>query len=432
MLMASTYLPLIFNNLPPIIGSHHIWTIIWGISLLIFNPKIFLNKTIVYLLAYGLILFLAIETIWSNIDDWNHKRLLFEFYEITIGLSVAIYFLQSKDFISLAKIAKWSLIFLCITAIMSIISSIIDPMYTRDLTGLAAITDESERATILGYKQYGGGTYSTAGAFMCLFPILIYYYKNIKTSLISKKQIITISVILFLALLGMQIFGNILIATLFSIIAIFGMKKIRQSILVIVLFFSFTFIIPKVMYVKGLQSVSDYFEKKLELNYKINDLAIFIESDANIRDNTTATGKRIERYPILFKTFVKRPLAGCYFFSDKSGNGYNGEGAHLYWMNKLTITGIVGFVLFVFISYRFIKNNLGFFDSTYKFYYILASLSILCYGLIKVVGGRETWYAFFIILPGLYYIPLLRKSTKMDIIKSNDIPISKENMSKVD
>lgn len=409
MLMASTYLPILFNNLPPIIRSHHLWTIIWGISLLIFNTKIFYNKAMLYVLAYGLFLYLATETIWSNIDDWNYKRLFFEYYEVAIGVSVITYFLQSKDYIHLAKITKWSIVFLFITAIMSIISSAIDPMYARNIVSISSIEVESEREAILSFKRYGGGTYSTAAAFMCLFPVFIYYYKNIKISLLSKKQIIILSGIIFLALFGMQIFGNILIAFAFGVIAVFGMKKMKQSILVISLFLSIMVIIPKEIYVKSLVSIGDYFDKDSDLNYKFRDLATFIDTGGDIKDNSSGAGGRVERYPILIETFVKSPVLGCYFLSDKSGNEYKGEGAHLYWMNKLTIVGIIGLMLFIFIPYNNIKNNLKYFDSTYKFYYILASLSILCYGIIKVIGGRETWYAFFIILPGLYYLPLLKK-----------------------
>lgn len=412
MLMASTFLPVVFNNLPRFIRSHHLWAIIWGISLIVFNPGIFLNKAMAYLLAYGLGLFLATETIWSNIDGWNRTRLFFEFYEIAIGLSVITYFLKNKDYISLAKVTKWSVIFIFITAIMTIVSSTYDPMYARNLTGISSVTLESERETILSYKRFGGGGYGTAAAFMSLFPIIIYYYKNIKISLISKKQIIVFSIVISLALLGMQIFGNIIIAIVFSIIALLGMKKIRLSFFVFALLISIIFIIPKDFYINNLLTIGNSFKNKSELNYKFRDLATFIDTGADINDNETSAAGRAERYPMLLKTFIISPFFGCYYFSDERGNGYDSAGAHLYWMNKLTITGIFGLIIFLFIPFKFIKNNLLYFHSNFKFYYILASLSILCYGLIKVIGGRETWYAFFIIIPGLYYLPLLGKKKK--------------------
>jgi hypothetical protein len=421
MLMASTFLHLIFNNLPPIIGSHHLWTIIWVLSLILFKPKIFSNKAVIYLLAYGFSLFLATKTIWSNMDFGNSRALFLEFYEIAIGILVITYFFQTKDYVNLAKITRWSIVFLCITAVMSIISSIIDPMYARNIIGISGIKNESEREAILSLTRYGGGNYSTAGAFMCLFPIFIYYYKNIKISTISKKQIIIISVIILLALVGMQIFGNILIAIVFGFVALLGMKKIRQSILIIGLFLSVIVIIPREVYSNTLRSVSNLFDKNSDLNYKFNDLAIFIETGADIYENNTSVAGRAIRYPMLMETFVKSPLLGCYFFSDGSGNGYKREGGHLYWMNKLTVTGILGLLFFLFIPYSFIRNNLKHFNPTYRYYYILATLSIISYGLIKGLGGRETWYAFFIILPGLYYLPLIKKKNKLHLPPKNYI-----------
>lgn len=425
LLMASTFLPIVFNNLPRFIGSHHLWTIIWVISLFIFNPKIFSSRTMIFVLAYGLFLFLATETIWNNIDDWNYKMLFNEFYQISIGISVFTYFSQSRDYLSLAKITRWSLIFLFITAIMSIISSIIDPLYARNLTGLAAVTNESEIEAILSVNRYGGGTYSTDTAFMCLFPVLIYYYKNIRVSIISKKQTIIISVIFFLALLGMQILGNILIAVVFFIIALLGIRKIKQSVLAIVLFLFIVMIIPKNVYVNALVSVGNYFEKGSELNFKFKDLALFIETGSDTNENTTGTSERVARYPMLMETFTKSPLLGCYFLSDETGNGYNLEGGHLYWMNKLTTTGIMGLIFFLSILFNFIKRNIRYFDSSFKFNYYLSSLAILSYGIIKVIAGREAWYTFFIILPGLYFLPLLKKSSIKTNVSGNEILISK-------
>jgi hypothetical protein len=407
MLMASAYLPLVFNNLPPYIRSHHLWTIIWISSILIFNPSVLLSKTIGYLLIYGLFLFVATKTIWSSMDDWNYQMLYMEFYEIGTGISVIAYFIKSKDYLGLARITKWTIFYLFITSIMTIISSAIDPMYARNMVGLGVDTLETERIAILSFRRFGGGSYSTAGAFMSLFPIILYYYKNIKMSLISKRNLIILSILIFLALLGMQIFANILIAIAVGCIGLFGIEKMKQSILVLGLFFLIYITIPKDIVINSLNSMGDYFYDGSELNYKIKDFALFIELGGEIDANTGAGG-RVERYPMLIETFIKSPILGCFFFSDEYGNGYKSEGGHLYWMNKLTITGIVGLFFFLLIIYNFFKKNIILFNSTYKLYYILASFSILSLGLMKAIAGRDTWYAFFILLPGLYYLPLLK------------------------
>jgi hypothetical protein len=218
--------------------------------------------------------------------------------------------------------------------------------------------------------------------------------------------------IIFLALLGMQFFANLLIAIAITIIGLMGRKKIYHSIFAVGFASTILVLIPASVYVNTLLSASEYFEKDSELNYKFRDLAVFIDMGAQIEDSGTSTGSRIERYPQLMNVFVQQPMLGCYFLTDQYHSGYDQEGAHLYWMNKLTITGIIGILIFFLIPYYFIRDTLPYFNSEYSFYYIIASLSILSYGLMKVIGGRETWYMFFIILPGLFYLPSLRKRKK--------------------
>ncbi|NWJ51494.1 MAG: hypothetical protein HXX14_11580 [Bacteroidetes bacterium] len=420
MLMASAFLPIVFNNLPPLIRSHHIWTSIWVLSLLVFYPKVFINKMMVYVLIYSVFLFVALNFMWNSMDEWNYYMLIKEYYQIAIGISVITYFLQSKDYIGLAKITKWSMVFLIITAIMTIVSSAIDPMYARNIVGVASINIESKSEAILSFTKFGGGNFGTAIAFMCLFPILIYYYKNTTISLLSKIQVVILLVIIFLALLGMQIFANILIGFVFSVIAFGGMKKMKQSVLVFGLFLSIILFTPKEVYIDSLFSISNSFQKNSDLNYKFRDLAIFIKSGADVEDIRTGTGIRANRFSQLADNFTQSPIFGVFVNSDKYAHGYYQKylnygtvgqvaGTHLHWMNKLTITGIIGLFIFLLIPYNFIKSNVRRFDSTFNFYYLLASLSILSYGIFKTMAGRETWYTFFIILPGLYYLPLLKK-----------------------
>lgn len=410
LLMTTTYLPLVGNNLPPIIRSHHLYTVIWGLSLLVLYPKIFFTKTMLGVLSYGIFVFIATKTFWSNMNEWNFKMLFTEYYNIAVGVSVFTFFSNRKEYIYLAKLTRWILIFLIITAIMTIISSAIDPMYARNLIGVSRLINEEERNAVLNFKNFGGGNYSTAAAFMCFFPILFYFYKNIELSIVSKKIIIFISILFFIALLSMQIFGNIIIAFIFGILAIIGMKRLQQSILVMSLFFLFLFIIPKGFYINSLKIIGEYFNKDSELNYKFNDMAMFIESGAEIDDLSTGTGSRAARYPELMEAFLQSPLLGCFYLTEKENNNYSEIGGHLHWMNKITTTGIVGIFFFFFILYNFIIKNLKLFNPSFKLYYILASLSIISYGLMKTIVGKETWYAFFIILPGMYYLQLLKNN----------------------
>ena len=99
-----------------------------------------------------------------------------EYYQILIGISIITYFNISKDYKGLALITKYTLLFIVITAFMTIFTSFIDPMYARNMF---VKTLEGEESRIL-INKYGAGTYGTVIAFMGLMPVLIYYFKKNK------------------------------------------------------------------------------------------------------------------------------------------------------------------------------------------------------------------------------------------------------------
>ena len=228
MLLFSTFFYLLFINLPPIIGSHHLWTIIWFLSIIFLYPKIFKNKLFILLLIYGFsIVLILLNTLWANIDPWNKKQIINEFYVFSVAISVLTYFRLEQDYEGFALIIKWTLLFIFVSAIMSIITAYINPLYARDLTGISAV-NESERVKILGYTKYGGGNYSFASALVCLFPMLIYLYKNNDKSIFKKYQILLIGIIFFYTLIKMQIVANILVAFIIIILSLLGRKNLKN------------------------------------------------------------------------------------------------------------------------------------------------------------------------------------------------------------
>jgi hypothetical protein len=78
-------------------------------------------------------------------------------------------------------------------------------------------------------------------------------------------------------------------------------------------------------------------------------------------------------------------------------------------MNKLTTTGLVGTIFFLTILIYHIKIVTKRMKVDHMFFFLLAMLSIISYGLIKNLTGREAWYAFFVVIPGLYYLPIIFK-----------------------
>ena len=345
MLLFSTFFPLLFINLPPIIGSHHLWTIIWFFSIIFLYPQIFKNKLFIYLLLYGFfIILILLNTLWVNIDPANKKLVINEFYVFSVAISVISYFRLEEDYMGLAKIVKLSLIFIFITSIMSIITAYINPIYARDLTGIDAFS-ESERRTILEYTKYGGGDYSFASALVCLFPILIYFFKNNDKNIFKKYQIIIMFFIFFYALIKMQIIANILVASIFIILSLFGRKNFKKSIVVYIMLLIIIFLIPSHIFADLFYNSAKIFNSDSEIYFKFNEIGDYIITGGNVSE-TNAIGTRYARYPLLMQSFLSNPLWG--------GKDWN---IHLFWMNKLATYGLLGTLPFILLFIIMLKKT---------------------------------------------------------------------------
>jgi hypothetical protein len=78
-------------------------------------------------------------------------------------------------------------------------------------------------------------------------------------------------------------------------------------------------------------------------------------------------------------------------------------------MNKITIIGIIGLIFFIIPILFHIKNTIKMANNEAKYYILLSFIALLSYGFFKSLSGRETWYIFFIIIPGLNYLNLIKR-----------------------
>jgi len=119
MMLIMTFLPVVNINLPPVIGSFHFYALLWVLSLLLFKPALFGKKAILQVMIIG-VLFTVIFplTIWRQLDEWNMKAILYEFYYIFISLTIYWYFITTKDYYGFARIIKVTLIFIIVTALL--------------------------------------------------------------------------------------------------------------------------------------------------------------------------------------------------------------------------------------------------------------------------------------------------------------------------
>jgi hypothetical protein len=401
MLMITIYLPIFNSHVRFNIGSYKYWAVLWLVSVILLAPQTIINKFVFYVFIFWFLFsFILPNTLYGGVDEWN-KRMTKEYlYQIMLSISLFEYFKNSKDHDGLALLVKWTLLFITITAVMSIFSSTVDPMYARKLIGSEYTKDE-----LLKISKYGGGSHGFAGALLFLFPMIIFFYRNSLIIPFSKPVILVFGILCFLAVLRMQIFANILISVSAIVFSLAGAKNIRKSLTFGAVILIIIALIPRHFYISLLIFASSYFNPNSENYFKLNDIASFVET-GQVNDETSAGG-RLERYPLLWEGFKGNPATG--FYNSNSSLDI-APGGHLFWMNRLTVYGILGFVPFILIFYFHIKRSINQFDSEFSFYFLLSVFAGLGLGLIKNIAGMEEWGMFFFILPGMYYLPLLKKT----------------------
>jgi hypothetical protein len=400
-LVVTTFFPLLYQNLPPIIHSYHLYAALWLASILILYSDLLLNRPIRYLLIYALItLGVFYFTFWGRVDHWDWAQVRIETYYIITASTVLAYFMTSEDFSGFAALVKWALVFVGITAVMSIYASFKDPTYARSITA-----GELSQGQLTYFQKLGAGTYSFGEALVCLFPMMVYLYKHNERGIFSRKVILIYGVLCFYALLRMQIFANILFAILLIAVSLLGTTTRKASIFVIVFLFAALYFIPTSLYSEAAVQISNYFNPTSVVYFKLRDLSKYLIEGQYVQ---TAIGGREARYPLLIAGFVQSPILGFYY--DKIGTLDISPGGHLYWMNKLAVFGIVGFLLYLKIHANHLRQTVKSQDEEFSFYFLVATLGGLGLGLAKNIVGREFWFTYFVILPGIQYLTSLRRN----------------------
>lgn len=339
------------------------------------------------------------NTLWIDVEPWDKKQMITELYDFVVPFTMIAYFIAKKDYKWLGKIGGFAVMFILITTLLTIRAGIVMPEYARLVTS-GSIDDLPE------VKKMGGGDYSYAEFLVCFFPILIYYYKNNLLPGIKKYYIVAAIILCFAALIQMQFFTPIILSVLVLVIAFSGRSKVKSSIVPVMIIGTFILLIPVSVYSKILYNLSFYFNPESDIYYKLQDMSQYVIYGGFEGWEGGGIEGRVSRYPVLLNLFLQNPLLGYtipYPNADKMGGG------HLYWMNKLAVYGLLGLIPFVILLYQHFKRQLKLFVPNSQFYYLIAVMSIVVLGFMKVLVGRPLWMGLIFVLPAMYYLPLIRK-----------------------
>lgn len=409
-----TSLYVVANNLPPVVGSFRYF---WGPSVLLWiflvKSSVFKNKTMRYLLLYGIIsLGLLQYTIWKYMSDWHRLSFLDEFYSLAIFFSIFYYYKLRNDYKGLALVGKLGFIFVLITIILTNIALFIDPMVVRQSAFPTGFSDLQAKV----FKRLGPAGYGYAQALVCLIPIIFYHIKKNKKLLGGKNWLVIIVGLIFITMIRAQVMANLIAAAIILAISAAGAKRAKISFIMAFLVIVILFLIPKIFYANVFFTLSDLFDPKSTIAYKFEDFGKFIENPEF--EGTTGAAGRAARYPYLLKEFFNKPILGA-----ASSEGHppvfmyeSSMWTHLYWMYKLALWGLPGFLFFVFVLYRIYRDISSIFDPDFRFYYNLAVAAFILLGLMKNICGREPFLMLIVIIPGIYFLNYSNKAANHTLV----------------
>lgn len=401
MLLLSALLMIVSNNIPILASFRWLWAPGFLLFTFIFDRKVFRAKGVLAALVYG-ILYVGIlqYTLWDYANDWYKKMIFEDFYAMIVFVLLFAVLHYNRYYEIWSKLAKFGVLFIVITGIMTIVVTEIDPLVVRGSysSGYLEI-DNYEFLHRLGFGSYG---YMTA--IVALLPILVYFVKQQNRVWLSKRVLILFILFLLFVLFSAQIFANILVGLAVLGLSFMGARRVSKSIGYIIVGVILLSLIPTSFYADTLKNIGNSFEPGTELHYKFNDMAEYIENPVLEEDETTTgAGGRASRYPALLKTFLAAPLLGDASYNSPYTEEI-GSGGHLYWMSRLALWGIFGFIGYLFILRQIFKPVLRIFDNEFRFYYYLSLGSTIVLGLLKNIAGREPYIMLLIIIPGLYLL----------------------------
>ena len=408
LVLLTSFLYVVSNNIPSPFGSvRFVYGPIFLLSALILKPKVYLKQPTFLLLLFGFISLIVLENIlWIHMSGWYKKMLHEEFYWQVIAITIMTYFLASKDYKGWAYISKWAFMFIIISGIMTIIATSIMPYIARQsASGFKGLTTMGLFSDRIGCGGYGYGQ-----SLPLLFPVLIYYIKFENKTFFSKPFLLIILIFVLFVIFKIQIFANVLVSLIAIVASVLGLKRMKTSILLILVVLVLSYTVPVQIYADILSFVGNLFNRRSENYTKFLDLADFIVAP-NYNFVYSEVGGRVNRYPMLFETFANSPLLGDAIYQS-SFDFQMASGGHLHWMSRLALWGVFGFSFYLFVLWKIVKNILALFDETITFYYIISLLSFVSLGLMKLISGRENWLMLFVIIPGLFLLPLVSKEKR--------------------
>jgi len=347
-------------------------------------PKIYLGKSIIWLLLYSVVLTFNILSGDAVFD------LSFTLTEITyyfIPTTLFLIYLRNNDVKNARTIAIVSILIIIITSIFTFKNAIDNPGIVRIVFGAQVMGDYTY---VIEQYRKGIASYGMPHAFPFIVPPFIYVLKNKNFSF--KLRIFAL---LMVMIGGLMVFyaesTGALVVLLFSIIMslIITESSLKKNIIRLVLLGVVALLF---LNTQTLISVLDFFGAESEtMTYygKIEDAITMLETGKSVGQIAT----RQELHNMSLTAFLNHPFLGT--------NNGSDIGGHAYFLDRAGLLGLVGFIPLFFFFYYQIKTTYKNLSNSIRMYYLIGVASCIILGFQKDMSGFEYWLYLFFLLPAL-------------------------------
>ena len=380
--MGHILLPIVFANIFFPLSEKYFYLLGWMVSLMVFHPIVFINRKLIgiYLLVLVHLFYLAygLYEIDANVV-WFKTNLQPVFF----ALLMLLYFNASKDYSGLKIVLTFSVFFIIVTLITSLVGLQQFPLAARELSSDAS----PELASI--YRSLGIAKFGFFYGLSLTVPVFVFFIKAGYPNYSIKYRIIWLFIII-LSILGI-IEAQFTTAFLFALIGAFIVwrekGKINSLLLQLSLLFIILVLIPGSVFANLFSSVANLIGENT-LSERLIDLGITLREGVGSAD--THVGFRASRVPFLLNVFIENPLVG-------SGEDLG----HNFWLDELAKYGLIGAIPWVILLKTNIVNNLKLMDNKAKIIYIIIMFLFISIGFMKNIGQKETMIYIFFFIPSL-------------------------------
>jgi len=343
-----------------------------------FAPFLMKNKAFLFLLLFYIYVILQSVALGYELDFVTWFANFMDFALPIFLLQAAIKYDNEK---TVEKLAKFAIIYIFVTILLSIIVMINDPTALRQQQ---AMTVMGEYDMAYQYKRQGLASYGIAAMVMCMPAVLISIFKSSSNKKVKLVSVIGVALSLVFMWMG-QVTTTSIICISLTFMAFFIRSNAPRSIL----FAAILLLLVAGFFGESIIDTITPYTEETAMGSKFANLSSQIHGGQIETEEGSIEG-RSSLTALTLSVFYNNLFIG-------DPHGY--IGGHNYFIDRLALYGIIGVVPFFLMIFSLYKMTIRYLPSNKHGIFTLIFLGFISLGLLKNMPGIDYWLFMFCFYP---------------------------------